>query len=584
MSKKRTAFIGQDQLQDEVILIKHHVGDIREMLDAKKYKAMDGALNDIDESCDRLRKFLSSNQKREVDRATKKAARRSAFFGQDQLENEVIVIKHHVEDLREAIKDQDYDYMPGGLDDIEASCNRLQNLLSTPMKKNIDRTGSARTAAYEEDVNPAVRRFWTQAQQGRGHYQQHPFLNKYGNQLQQEAYAHTEERGTQKGLPRDAMQRVMNLFPVYQQIAAHEEAHKPQLEDLAKKVVSQIYGIAPDKMVARLKRLGEIGATVSKPERSFTPESEIQPEVNKRKTANMLTQGAAVHGFMTAHHLAEEALDKIDPELRNLYDQLSSISHQAYWVINPQQLQRQASPSGRTFLQRDNNGKIIVVAEAATFNVLIQELIKGVMELLSLHGMNKMDRATHQRVTEEADDPNQEPWKIQAGPALWRRIMQILPPRTNLGEFMRRLNQLPETSYHNFLTQVMEEPEKAKIRAKILMSEGGSVTSSRKDREMRRFERIARKIVAESRTAAQPWILWNRYEHALERLKNSRYFRGRPVNPADLNLSMGQLHEIFGTDLNQLMQLGIVAQRPRESNPFGGGTTSYTIVAPRNTP
>ena len=60
-----------DQLQNELILIKHHIGDIREYMnkDAKVQKEMIlSGLKDVLESVERLEKFLSEETLNEIDR------------------------------------------------------------------------------------------------------------------------------------------------------------------------------------------------------------------------------------------------------------------------------------------------------------------------------------------------------------------------------------------------------------------------------------------------------------------------------------------------------------------------------------
>jgi hypothetical protein len=77
-----------------------------------------------------------------------------------------------------------------------------------------------------------------------------------------------------------------------------------------------------------------------------------------------------------------------------------------------------------------------------------------------------------------------------------------------------------------------------------------------------------------------PWLLLAKWEKAIELLKNSKYFKGRPVSLKSLNLSRGQIQDIFGLELDTLMRLGIVVPIKGDGNPFGGSTTSYTLKIP----
>lgn len=62
--------IGSDQLQDEIILILHHVGDIEEALHRKDIGYALEGLKDVKSSAERLSAFLSRPQSQEIKRAT----------------------------------------------------------------------------------------------------------------------------------------------------------------------------------------------------------------------------------------------------------------------------------------------------------------------------------------------------------------------------------------------------------------------------------------------------------------------------------------------------------------------------------
>lgn len=62
--------IGGDQLQDEIILILHHVGDIEEALRRKDIGYALEGLKDVKSSAERLAAFLSKPQSQEIKRAT----------------------------------------------------------------------------------------------------------------------------------------------------------------------------------------------------------------------------------------------------------------------------------------------------------------------------------------------------------------------------------------------------------------------------------------------------------------------------------------------------------------------------------
>lgn len=59
---------------------------------------------------------------------------------------------------------------------------------------------------------------------------------------------------------------------------------------------------------------------------------ELQLQINKRLTLNLLIQGAAAHTFITAHHLVAEELEEIRPGLVRMYDTMVPALHLNYWI------------------------------------------------------------------------------------------------------------------------------------------------------------------------------------------------------------------------------------------------------------
>ncbi len=61
-------------------------------------------------------------------------------------------------------------------------------------------------------------------------------------------------------------------------------------------------------------------------------DDELLLQINKRLTLNLLIQGAAAHTYITAHHLAAEELEQIQPGLVELYDKAVVGFHLNYWA------------------------------------------------------------------------------------------------------------------------------------------------------------------------------------------------------------------------------------------------------------
>lgn len=57
----------------------------------------------------------------------------------DTLQNELIIIAHHVDDIKESLRRRDIDYALGALDDIKEVIERLSSFLTDDQKDEIER-------------------------------------------------------------------------------------------------------------------------------------------------------------------------------------------------------------------------------------------------------------------------------------------------------------------------------------------------------------------------------------------------------------------------------------------------------------
>ena len=135
-----------------------------------------------------------------------------------------------------------------------------------------------------------------------------------------------------------------------------------------------------------------------------------------------MIQGAAKkcnHMF----HMIDEELTNIDPRLPNKYSKMMSSADYMYYVIPKME---KGFTGGMVRVDFDG-GKPKIIAEAITLPVLIHELVKGVMEILSAHGLPK-DKMIGEYVIGKADFLAAEPWDMRLGPALWERFTAMIEP------------------------------------------------------------------------------------------------------------------------------------------------------------
>lgn len=311
---------------------------------------------------------------------------------------------------------------------------------------------------YQQYAHPSVQDYWRGLPAGEQELlSQHPLFRQHGEELSRGGYNRVHRRSTelQTG-PHEGM-------ALYQQIMQHEAQHAEQLEQLAKQAVAQVWGIDPSMLE------GELTQDVSVPAGERPQAAEMSPavrqQINKRLTLNSLSHGAAVHQMQTLHYVVADALQRIDPELVDLYSKLSSAATQMHWMVDVgqfvAQMAGQAQSGGSEEVQFDQQGNPKVVAKAICFPILAQELSKGVMELLTMHGLSDLDEQTAQAVIESADDPRQDIWLTQAGQELWRKFLAALPQGTNMAEVVAALSKQSPEEVQRIMEAIVNNPQAA---------------------------------------------------------------------------------------------------------------------------
>ncbi|MCA9100638.1 MAG: hypothetical protein KDA63_05800 [Planctomycetales bacterium] len=107
-------------------------------------------------------------------------------------------------------------------------------------------------------------------------------------------------------------------------------------------------------------------------------------------------------------------------------------------------------------------GRLDVVAKAIVWPLLGHELVKGTAELVCLHGLNRWDEQTYLDVLETTDLIEYEPWHMQAGAELWRRLLRLLDRERTLPEQLMHIARLEPAPLEELVLAIVEQPERAR--------------------------------------------------------------------------------------------------------------------------
>jgi hypothetical protein len=176
-------------------------------------------------------------------------------------------------------------------------------------------------------------------------------------------------------------------------------------------------------------------------------------------------QGAAKKGHYM-FHMVEDELGEVDPQLSRLYGQLMSIADFTYWIMPDEAMTMMAgggeSKAGSEEVDLETDPPT-VKARAQIFPVLVHELVKGVMEIMSIDALPEEEKL-QQHVLNKADFVTAEFWDLRLGPGLWDRFRdEIGTDDHDLRYYLyNEVSKMPAKEFNQFMKDLFEGKQSAK--------------------------------------------------------------------------------------------------------------------------
>lgn len=245
---------------------------------------------------------------------------------------------------------------------------------------------------------------------------------------------------------------LMNLMGMVmgslQQIIQIESRNKEYLENLAVDLVKKELGIPEGSLQFDAKLVHQpmgsaegMRQTPDMPdeedvEEAFQHKEDLEDFVDafekfnlekaKRRFINSLIQGAAFKGGHM-YVLVNQELNRLNPNLSNLYGITQSLMEHLYWVYPDMEMM--AGSGGGQMGQSEVDEQTdppTVKARATTFPLLIHELVKGVYEVFGTHGLPDDPRQAEMVMGSEDTLPA-EIWDSRLGPIFWEKFQEAYP-------------------------------------------------------------------------------------------------------------------------------------------------------------
>lgn len=245
------------------------------------------------------------------------------------------------------------------------------------------------------------------------------------------------------------MRLQMKLQQSIMQVFEIESKHRPYLEKLGIDLVTEEMELPKDaiKIDAKIVDMGSIekdGFAIESKEPSkeqvqkqfkieskddgITPMEVFQLEKDKRRFINLLIQGASKKG----HYMFEirrSELNKLHPELANLYGIVMSINDLTYWLMPENIIEQMAknpqAVAGKEEIEEEND-KTKIKTQGICFPVSVHENIKGVMEVFGTHGLPDSKEA-QEMIFNSTDTLMNEVSDIRLGVVVWEKFLKTYP-------------------------------------------------------------------------------------------------------------------------------------------------------------
>jgi len=243
-----------------------------------------------------------------------------------------------------------------------------------------------------------------------------------------------------------------------------EKECKGALEKLCVKVVTDIFNIPGDTVDIKVALVDKIDASNMR----MTPEDSVDftfdnirdmnnltDEIHKRRVLNALITGAAID-YAGRVSLYIKDLFEINPDLPSNYKRIMAYNELLSYV-ETETLSREtdASDGGKVDVSLgDPNSAVSIKAEGVIFPILLEEVIKGILELAISHGLpNNRKKAMY--VVGKSDFKLAELWDMRFGTALWPIISKQIDSEDVEPNFLfMELSKLPCDKFNDVLAEI----------------------------------------------------------------------------------------------------------------------------------
>ncbi len=252
-----------------------------------------------------------------------------------------------------------------------------------------------------------------------------------------------------------------------------EENSKDALEMLCSNICAEIFNIPEDTITINGKIVSECDMSKYRmiPDRTNITFNDIEElkqltnEIYKRRMVDALIVGAAIY-YSQNIELYEDEIRKINPQLPELYEEIFKYNNILLFNKKDTIKNIERTNTGKVDVNiGEENEKIIIDAEGVIFPILLEYVIRGLLETASLHGLPK-DRDRAEYVMGKADYRLAENWDMRLGVPLWNQIVKSIEKTgydvTEVGSnfIIMLISKLKPDTFNDYLQNVFKMTNK----------------------------------------------------------------------------------------------------------------------------
>jgi hypothetical protein len=262
-------------------------------------------------------------------------------------------------------------------------------------------------------------------------------------------------------------------------ILSKEKPKRSELVKLAEKIGREQFNLSNDEVIFDLELVnpgdcsfpGEIDKE-QKIEEDFVQSTDF--DVLKKRTINALSQGSALKSHYIFHLYADE-FNKLCPGITDNYQKALIANDLIYFTIDDDQFQSglcSGDDSNNSGYCRINFDGDVPVIEAKAINtpILIHEITKAIITLLSIPGIQNM----REDIADETDFIMSELWEIRFGANIWNNFHSLI----SVDDYdIKKLIIMDifkidsETFVNEFMYNVLNNPELAKKEINFMVKD-----------------------------------------------------------------------------------------------------------------